>query len=159
MNVKALKVNDELLIYQTLRLKDLIQEIVECCEERKLYQNRKFGLPYAEINCLMQFDGERYLTVKGISQKLDVAKSRVTKIVRGLIEKGMVEQISDPKDARIKLISLTPAGQRKLEAIDAFLREIHRKILIQMEAEERENMLSYLQILRSAMEAVKEQLV
>jgi len=159
MNVKALKVNDELLIYQTLRLKDLIQEIVECCEERKLYQNRKFGLPYAEINCLMQFDGERYLTVKGISQKLDVAKSRVTKIVRGLIEKGMVEQISDPKDARIKLISLTPAGQTKLEAIDAFLREIHRKILIQMEAEERENMLSYLQILRSAMEAVKEQLV
>ena len=159
MNVKSLKVNEELLIYQTLRLKNLIQEMVKCCEERKLYQSRKFGLPYAEINCLMQFGGERYLTVKGISQKLDVAKSRVTKIVNGLIEKGMVEQISDPKDARIKLISLTPAGKKKVEEIDVFLREIHRKILIQMDQEERKNMLSYLQMLRSAMEAVKKQLV
>ncbi|MDY7037022.1 MAG: MarR family winged helix-turn-helix transcriptional regulator, partial [Thermodesulfobacteriota bacterium] len=145
-----------LLIYQTLILKDLIQEIVKCCEERKVYQSRKFGLPFAEINCLMRFNGERYLTVKGISQTLDVAKSRVTKIVNGLIEKGMVEQIHDPRDARIKLISLTMAGKRKLEEVDTFLQEIHRKILLQMDQDERKNMLSYLQILRSSMEAVKE---
>jgi DNA-binding MarR family transcriptional regulator len=107
----------------------------------------------------MKFHGERYLTVKGISRKLDVAKSRVTKIVNGLIEKGMVEQINDPKDARIRLISLTLAGQRKSEEIDAFLKELHRKILLQMDHDERKKMVSYLELLRSAMEAVKEQLV
>lgn len=159
MNKTHAKINEELLKYQTLRLQDLIQEIVKCCQDRKLYESQKFGLPYAELNCLMKFYGERYLTVKGISQKLDVAKSRVTKIVNGLIEKGMVEQINDPKDARIRLISLTLAGQRKLEEIDAFLKELHRKILLQMDHDERKKMLSYLELLRSAMEAVKEQLV
>ena len=142
-----------------MRLKNLIKEIVKCCEDRKLYESQKFGLPYAELNCLMQFNGERYLTVKGISLKLDVAKSRVTKIINGLIEKGMVEQINDPKDARVKLISLTPDGQRKSEEIDIFLKEIHQKLLLQMDHDERKNTLSYLELLRSAMESVKEQFI
>ena len=150
---------ENLLTYQTLRLQDLIKEIVKCCEDRKLYESQKFGLPYAEINCLMQFDGERYLTVKGISRKLEVAKSRVTKIINGLTEKGMVEQIHDPKDARIKLISLTTKGKRKAYEVVEFLRGLHQKILIQMEPEERKNILSYLQLLRSTMETVKTQLV
>ena len=107
----------------------------------------------------MQFNGERYLTVKGISLKLDVAKSRVTKIINGLIEKGMVEQINDPKDARVKLISLTPAGQTKSEEIDVFIKGIHQELLLQMGHDERKNTLSYLELLRSAMESVKEQFI
>ena len=159
MNENRTKINEELLTYQTLRLKNLIKEIVKCCEDRKLYESQKFGLPYAELNCLMQFNGERYLTVNGISQKLDVAKSRVTKIVNGLIEKGMAEQINDPKDGRIKLISLTSEGKLKTEEVTKFLQDIHQKILIQLGDEERKNVLSYLQVLRSAMEAVKTQMV
>ena len=149
----------DLLTYQTRRLQDLIKEIVKCCEDRKLYESQKFDLPHAEINCLMQFNGERYLTVKGISHKLEVAKSRVTIIINGLSEKGMVEQIHDPKDARIKLISLTAKGKKKADEIVAFLRGLHQKILTQMQPEERKNILSYLQMLRSAMEAVKAQLL
>jgi len=159
MNDNHPQINEELLDYQTTTLQDLIKEIVKCCEGRKLYESHKFGLPYAELNCLMQFNGERYLTVNGISQKLDVAKSRVTKIVNGLVEKGMAEQINDPKDARIKLISLTPNGKRKTEEVTSFLKDIHQKILMQLEDEERKNVLSYLQLLRSAMEAVKVQMV
>ena len=148
---------ENLLAYQTLRLQSLIEEVVKCCDDRKLYESQKFGLPFAEINCLMQFDGERYLTVKGIAQKLAVAKSRVTKIINGLTEKGMVEQIHDPKDARIKLISLTTKGKQKTDEVVEFLRGLHQKILMQMGPEERKNVLSYLQLLRSAMEAVKAQ--
>jgi len=159
MNEISIAINEELLRYQAQRLQDLIAEMLKCCEDRKLYESERFGLPYAESKCLMLFDGERYLTVKGISQSLDVAKSRVTKLVTGLIEKGLVEQIGDPKDARIKLISLTPKGQKKSEQIAAFQTELYRKILLQMGADERKNMLSYLELLRAAMEAVKKDLV
>lgn len=158
MNKISPKINEKLLKYQTLRLKELISEMVECCDDRKLYEANRFGLPYAELKCLMLFDGERYLTVKGIAQKLEVAKSRVTKLVDGLSEKGLVERINDPKDTRIKLISLTTDGKGKSEEIAAFERQIHRKILLQMDHNERKNMLSYLDTLRSAMEAVKDQL-
>jgi len=159
MNERAARINEDLLDYQTLRLKDLISEMIECCEDRKLYETKRFGLPYAELKCLMLFNGERYLTVKGIAQKLDVAKSRVTKLVDGLLRKGFLERISDPKDARIKLISVSPDGEQISGRIEAFHKEIHRQILIQMDDEQRKRMLSHLETLRSAMEAVKERLV
>lgn len=159
MNEKDLQINEELLNYQTIRLKDLIREIIQCCEDRKFYESQKFGLPYSELKCLMLFDGQRYLTVKGIAERMEVAKSRVTKIINGLAEKGFVESINDPKDARIKLINRTPAGQKKSVEIEVFQREIHRKLLLQMSIGERKNILSHLETLRTAMEAVKEQLI
>jgi len=159
MNQLATKVNEELLGYQAQRLQELITEMVKCCEDRKLFETGKFRLPYAELRCLLLFAGERYLTVKGIAQKLDVAKSRVTKIVNGLMKRGLVRQIDDPHDARIKLISVTPAGKGKYQEIAAFQRELHRQILLHLDADERKGVFTYLELLRAAMEAVKEQLV
>ena len=156
MNELATAINEELLRYQAQRLKDLIAEMLKCCEDRKLYESEHFGLPYSELKVVMLFDGERYLTVKGIARKLEVAKSRVTKLIDGLRNKELVEQIEDPKDARVKLINLTPKGQGKSKEIGALQQALHRKILLQMDPEERKNMLSYLELLRSAMEAVKE---
>ncbi|MDH7499822.1 MAG: MarR family winged helix-turn-helix transcriptional regulator [candidate division NC10 bacterium] len=153
------RTQDPLLIYQAQKLQDLIRQIVECCEDRKLYETQRFGLPYAEIRCLVLFQGERYLTVKGIAQKLEVAKSRVTKIVDGLIERGLVKRMGDPKDARFKLVSLTPEGLRKSEEIESFHRHLHYQILAQLDPAERRELLSHLDSLRAAMEAVKTELM
>jgi DNA-binding MarR family transcriptional regulator len=159
MNQLASKVNEELLSYQAQRLQDLITEMLKCCEDRKFFESNKFGLPYAELRCLLLFGGERYLTLKGIAQKLEVAKSRVTKIVNGLVAKGLVKQIDDPHDTRVRLLSLTPAGHEKAQEIAAFQRELHRQILLHLDADERKGIFAYLELLRAAMEAVKEQLV
>ena len=155
MNNVDVKKDEELVGYQISRLQGLINEIVHCCEDKRLYESQRFCLPYAELRCLMLFEGERYLTVKGIAQRLEVAKSRITKLINGLAEKGLVETIEDPRDARIKLINLTPAGQTKSEEIAAFHREIHEKILSNIGTDERLNTLAYLEVLRSAMEAAK----
>ncbi len=151
--------NGDLLNYQTMRLKDIIAEIVQCCDDRKLYESQKFGLPYSELKCLMLFPGERYLTVKGIAEKLQVAKSRVTKILDCLIGKRFAVRIVDPTDARVKLISLTPKGKQKAEELENFQRQIHGNLLLQMNNQERKNVISQLELLRTAMEAVKEQMV
>lgn len=149
----------ELLAYQTQRLQDLMTEMLQCCEGRKLYESQRFGLPHAELKCLMLFNGQRYLTVKNMARNLDVAKSRVTKLVRGLTDKSLAVSIDDPNDARIKLISLTSAGRQKSDEIHAFQKGIHRKILLSLDPSQRKNVLSHLELLRSSMEAVKEQLV
>jgi len=159
MNEITSAINEDLLTYQAHRLQDLIAEMLKCCEDRKVYESGKFALPYAELKCLLLFDGQRYLTVTDSAQKLEVAKSRVTKIVNGLKEKRLVEEIDDPKDARIKLISLTPAGHTRLDEIAAFQRGLYRTLLLQVDADERKHVLSKLELLRSAMEAVKEDLV
>ena len=159
MNNNTLPINEDLLTYQAHRLQELIAEIVKCCEDRKVYESGKFELPYAELKCLLLFDGQRYLTVKDIAQKLEVAKSRVTKLVNGLKEKRLVAEIDDPMDARVKLISLTPEGYIRFSEIAEFQRELYRTLLLQVDTDERQHVLSNLELLRSAMEAVKEDLV
>ena len=108
--------------YQAKRLQDLIGEITQCCQEKTLYQANKFGLTQAEMKCLLLFKEERYLTVKGLAQKLEVAKSRITRIIDGLVNKKLAQRIDDPEDARVILISLTPEGQKQVEALDVYLK-------------------------------------
>lgn len=155
MNDKTSHSGYEILTYQALRLKDLIKEIVQCCDDRKFYESNRFQLPAAELKCLLLFIGERYLTSKVIACRLDVAKSRVTKIIKGLMDKGMVEMVNDPKDSRMKLLSFTEQGRKMSEQVELFHNEMHRQILTHMDENERMDVLSKLERLRSSMEAVK----
>jgi DNA-binding MarR family transcriptional regulator len=89
---------------------------------------------------------------------LEVAKSRVTKILDGLEAKGLVERTEDPKDARVKLVCTTPAGKRRAEVIAEFLERAHRQILLNFEPERRQALLTALEELRLSMEAVEKSL-
>jgi DNA-binding MarR family transcriptional regulator len=157
MNKVDISPQGSFLEYQASRLQALINEMVKCCEDRKIYENQKFGLPYAEIKCLLLFQGERYLTVKSIASRLDVAKSRVTKLINGLLAKGYVERIDDPKDTRVKLISLTQAGRKKIQEVESFHLSLHKKLIQCIDPEDRGELLSYLEQLRNGMEEVKQE--
>ncbi|MDY6932891.1 MAG: MarR family transcriptional regulator [Spirochaetota bacterium] len=147
--------NIHLLDEQTQRLRYLIREMHDCCQDRMLYESNKFNLPQSELRCLMLFKGEKNLTAKEIAHKMDVAKSRVTKIITSLLKKGLVERIDDPKDGRIKLISITTKGEKKIGEMESFIIEIHEKLMLQLEPDVRERILENLEILRVAMEFVK----
>ena len=139
-------------------MKNLIEEISFCCQERVSYQSKKFELTPAELRSLLLFKDERYLTVTALAQRLEVSKSRVTKILDGLLKKKMVHRIDDPEDARIKLISLTPAGQKKTKEIDGFMTDLHHHLVLTLKPEDRKSVLASLEMLRASMEVVKERL-
>lgn len=145
----------EFLERQTASLRDLITEMIHCCEDRNLLQAKRFNLPYTELKCLLLFNGEKYLTVKGMALKLGVAKSRVTKLIDNLSERGLVGRIDDPKDARIRLISLSPKGKVLADQIEEFQEHLYQEILLQLQTQERIEIISHLGVLRSAMEVVK----
>lgn len=157
MNERANR-SDDYFGYQVRRFQTLMEEVVRCCETRAAYLSKKFRLPDAELRCLMLFRNDKYLTVKGIAQKMDVAKSRITKIISGLLEKGLVARIDDPADARIKLISLTPKGRVTCDEIAAFIGTLHEMILMELGPEERKQVLRALECLRTSMEAVKQKM-
>ena len=158
MNVAGSQTTGDLTKLQISKLQELISEILDCCEERRLYESKILGVPYAEVKCLMLFKAEKYLTVKGISQKLDVAKSRVTKIISGLRSRGLVDTVEDPQDGRVKLICLTSKGSAKVKEVEEFRENIYGKLLLQIKEEERKPLLFYLELLTDAMETVKSQL-
>jgi len=147
-----------LIEYQARKLQEIIDNIITCCNDKRTYTKEKFGIPYAEITCLLLFKGERYLTVKTLSLKMDVAKSRITKIVKGLMAKGLVEKIEDPKDNRVKLLSLTPKGLKKIEEIEKFRLEIHKKLISNIDPNDRSRLFYYLDKFLESMQIVKESL-
>ena len=148
--------NSEVSDYQLVQFKELITKLFQCCQERMQLQCERFQLPDAELRCLSLFGEERYLTAKGIAIKMNVVKSRVSKIIEGLIRKDLIQRIKDPEDSRVSLLSLTPAGQHKLSEINSFLKGLHRQVLSLMEPDQRQAMLTNLDILKASMEAVKE---
>ena len=145
--------------YQLKQFQELIMRLFQCCQERMQYQCERFGLPDAEFRCLMLFGEERYLTAKGIAHKMNVVKSRVSKIVDGLINKELIQRIKDPEDSRISLLSLSAEGQKKINNINGFLQDIHYQVLLQMAPDQRKAVLTNLDILKASMEAVKEMMV
>ena len=145
--------------YQIQQFQALVTKLFQCCQERSQYQCERFQLPDAELRCLILFGEERYLTSKGIAYKMNVVKSRVTKIVNGLVKKKFIQGIPDPEDSRITLLSLTADGQKKLSEVNEFYDFVNHQVLLQMEPEQRKTMLTNLDILKASMESVKEMMV
>ena len=145
--------------FQLANFQQLIAKLFQCCQERIQYQCERFQLPDAELRCLMLFGDQRYLTAKSIAHQMNVVKSRVSKIIEGLIRKKLVQRIKDPEDSRVNLLSLTPVGQKKINEIKEFIDYIHLQVLDRMEPDQRQAMLANLHILKASMEAVKELMV
>lgn len=137
----------------------LVESIFQCCQERMQYQSERFDLPDAELRCLLLFHNERYLTAKSLAGRLNVAKSRVTKLVGSLIGKGLLDSSSDPNDSRIKLLSVTPEGGRLVAEIMRFRSEVHRNVLEQFTPEQRSQLLNSLSLLSRHMKSVKDMMV
>ena len=151
--------NDErVLEYQANKLQELIGEMHNCCKERYTQEAKAFKMPQAELRCLMLFDGHKYLTGIEIAGLLEVAKSRATVIIENLEKKGLVRRAPDPNDARVKLINLTPPGQKKVREIEEGIFSLHQQLLDHIEPGQRTAVINALETLRSSMEAVKAQL-
>jgi DNA-binding MarR family transcriptional regulator len=87
---------------------------------------------------------------------MNLVKSRVSRIIVGLLRKKLIQRFKDPEDSRVSLLSLTPAGQKKLDEINSFMEDIHSRVLQQMVPEQRKAVLTNLEILKASMESVKE---
>ena len=145
--------------YQANKLQELISELHNCCKERYTKEAKAFKMPQAELRCLMLFEGHKYLTGIQIAGLLEVAKSRATVIIENLEKKRLVQRSQAPNDARVKLISLTPAGQRKVREIEEFMFSLHQQLLDHIDPAQRTGVINALETLRSSMEAVKAQLL
>lgn len=148
----------QLIEYQTNRLQELISELHSCCRDRIHMEAQRFGLPAAEIKCLMAFAGHRYLTGQEIAGILEVAKSRATVILDSLEKKGLVQRHPDPNDARVKLVNLTPAGLKAVDEIEEFIFSLHLKFLQEIDPGQRPSVIAALENLRHAMHIVKMQM-
>lgn len=156
MNDQTAAPSGEVALSQRERFSRSLDRLYQCCSERHAALSERFGLPQAELRCLMLFGDERYRTAKGIAVRLNIAKSRVTKIVDGLVKKGLVVKVDDPADSRVTLLALTPPGRKKRREIEQAMDHMRQAVLEGIDPARRESLLDCLDTLKATMERVGE---
>lgn len=77
-------------------------------------------LPPSAVHALMEIEAGG-MTARDLAERLCLEKSSVSRMLRKLVEAGDIAETAG-QDGRIKLLSLTDAGSRKVAAIHAYAR-------------------------------------
>ncbi|WP_235035424.1 helix-turn-helix domain-containing GNAT family N-acetyltransferase [Roseomonas sp. 18066] len=79
-------------------------------------------LPPSAVHALIELGQSEGLTANRLGTLLGLEKSSVSRMLRKLVEAGLVAETPDPGDARAKFLAVTPDGAARLEAIHGFAR-------------------------------------
>jgi DNA-binding MarR family transcriptional regulator len=93
---------------------------------------RRHGLTQQRYLLLLMIkgapDGSQRSTVTALSERLQLAQSTVTELVARAETAGLVARGRSTDDGRVVLFSLTPEGERRLEALVCDLRTERRTL-------------------------------
>ena len=139
-------------------LYSLLKEISECCQERENILAQKLGCSPAEIRCLITMKLTECGNTAELSEAMGVAKSRVTRILDGLVAKKLVKRSEDRNDRRLCLIRFTAKGLEVAEELISTILCLHDEVFNDLPDNIREQTLDVLTALRSTMNAIKKRL-
>ena len=114
---------------QARRLQDAVENLFACCQARIALQSERFGLPPAALRALLALGESRYLAPGELGRRLGVTKSRVTAVTTGLSRHKLIEKHPDPADARVTLLTLTPAGRRARDQVRSFMKGLFQGMM------------------------------
>lgn len=77
----------------------------------------RWGLRNTDLRLLNILDGEESIGVNEISRRAHVDKAWVSRSLRDLGKRGLVERRADARDSRLNLVSLTKKGRALLEEV------------------------------------------
>jgi DNA-binding MarR family transcriptional regulator len=93
-----------------------------------LHVSREYGLSLAEYRVMTVLADRRSPSIRDIAANTDLDKAQVTRTLAHLVERGFVEQKVDANDRRLRDVSLTPAGQTVMKALDHFVLERQKRM-------------------------------
>ncbi|MBF0818495.1 MarR family winged helix-turn-helix transcriptional regulator [Streptococcus acidominimus] len=78
---------------------------------------KKYNLTMGQFGVLEALYNKRNLRIQDLIEKLLSTSGNMTVVVRNMIRDGYISRISDPRDKRACLISLTDLGRETIETI------------------------------------------
>ena len=125
----------------------IIKQINDAIERRAKNSLRENDLTLAQMQVLLSLNQkfDKTYSLKELESILDVAQSTCAGIVNRLIKKEFVESFADPTDKRVKLVKITPAGEKCCLEADANVKEIESLLLNGLTNEERKSFNEILQ--------------
>jgi len=74
---------------------------------------RPHGLGLTQWYVLYHVANDGPLTQRNLTERLAVERATLSGVVASLVRKGLVEQLPDDNDGRVRLVRLTDLGQRR----------------------------------------------
>ena len=144
---------------------ELADQFVELAEylNRQMHTGRLdewegLDMTIPQIKTLVLLNRMGPLRMGNISIYLGRALSATTTVVDRLVEKELVDRISDPKDRRVVICELTEQGRQAVEGFWRIGRERLQMVSDLLEVEQLETVVKGLQLIRSAEEEIQKNL-
>ncbi len=141
---------------QAYRLHSLLNEIAHCCGEQEKHHAARFNLTTAESRCLEAVYLHPCDSIVELAEVLPVVKSRITRILDGLVKKGLIVRGEDESDRRICTVILTPKGARIAEEFVSFVVDLYGRLLSEFDYVEKNGLMNTLEMLDEKMKRFKQ---
>ena len=122
---------------------------------REAYQANSYDLTVSESRCLTAMLFENCMSTGDLAEKMCVAKSRITRIVDGLVRKGLVSRMENKNDRRVILLKLTQKGRKIAEEQAEFMLQLHKEVLENLPQKQTDSVISMLESLSKSMNEIK----
>jgi DNA-binding MarR family transcriptional regulator len=110
---------------------------------------QKHNMTFSQIHVLFSLDQaeKNTLSLKELEKQFEVAQATMAGLVSRLEGKGLVEGRTNPRDKRIKLVHLTPAGRKFIKAHAADMHANNAGLVSHMSPQDQTELLRLLNIL------------
>lgn len=103
-------------------------------------ETAKMGLTAPQHVCLIAISRSSALDQISLGKALGMDRATIGELIRRLEARGLVERASDPRDARRKIVALTPAGRELVPAAEAVSQRVSDYVLAGLEPRERDQL-------------------
>lgn len=100
---------------------------------------RETGLSLSQVHTLFRLHFQSSCPVTDLGESLELTKAAASHLAQRLVEMNLLERAEDPSDRRVRLLRLTPQGQRFVQRMlasrHAWLRHLTAGLTREQQAE------------------------
>ncbi|KML26985.1 MarR family winged helix-turn-helix transcriptional regulator [Priestia aryabhattai] len=119
-----------------------------------LHYKHEETLTHQNIRCMQMIKKKKEVTVKDLSEVLDVTHHTASEHIKRLINKGILEKERSAYDKRVVYVKLTPYGEEVLKRNTELDEEKLKMILERLSLEEQQKIINAFSVLREEIKHV-----
>jgi DNA-binding MarR family transcriptional regulator len=111
------------------KMADLTFSLLEQCQVKQERIAETLGLTVSEFKLLRALNRDKAVAAGELAKRVDLSSSRLTRILDGMVKKGIVTRVAAEDDRRVIEVSLTEGGQRIQQTLNEKYVQTHQDIL------------------------------
>ncbi len=115
------------------------------------------GISLAQCHAMLEMGRLHECTVAELSENLNLDKSTLSRTIENLVQRGLVERITQKEDRRRILVRLTDSGRAMSEGIDKSCNTLYDSIITNIPNEKQPQVLESMKLLSEAIKRFRKE--